>query len=176
MFKNKAIWLIIVIIILVIVGWLFARQPLFKPNWPTNNANNTSIVNQPDTVVVKPQVVIKDKIFDVVVADEPAIQRQGLSGQASLADNQGMLFIYSGAQILTFWMKDMKFNVDLLWLDGDQVVAFEKNMLAPEIGIADDQLLRYTSPQAVDKVLEIPSGSIDALGIKAGDKVIFKNI
>ncbi|MFA5126648.1 MAG: DUF192 domain-containing protein [Patescibacteria group bacterium] len=175
MFKNKIFWLIVLIVALVLLAWYLASRPWPKPNFIANQTN--SIVVQPaENSVIEPQVIIKDKVFKVVVANEPALQREGLSSQADLAEDSGMLFVYAGYQILTFWMKDMKFNVDLLWIKDDSIVAFEKNMPAPAAGISDDQLLRYSSPVAVDKVLEFGSGTIDALGIKAGDKVIFKNI
>ena len=116
MFKNKTLLLIILIVILLIGAYFIARQPLFKPNLVVNN--NTL---PPKVEVSTPQVLIKDQTFDVVVADDIATQRKGLDGQSSLGSNQGMLFIYTDPRVLTFWMKDMKFSVDLLWIKGDQV-------------------------------------------------------
>lgn len=123
-----------------------------------------------------PQVIIDQEIFWVEVVTTPAEQRQGLSGRQSLGANRGMLFIFDQAKILTFWMKDMNFDVDLLWLNGDQVVSWEKNMLAPLPGTPDTELLQFSSPVEVDRVLELPSGTIDRLQLRPGDRIVYKNI
>ena len=66
-------------------------------------------------------------------------------------------------------MKEMNFDIDLLWIDDNKVIGFEKNMLAPDKDTPLNELLKYTSLQPVDKVLEINSGLIEKLGIKTGD-------
>ena len=68
----------------------------------------------------------------------------------------------------------MNFDIDLLWIDGNKVVAYEQNMLAPEENTPINKLVKYRSPQAVDRVLEIKAGSIENLGIKIGDIVNIK--
>ena len=77
-----------------------------------------------------------------------------------------MLFIFPDKNIRVFWMKDMNFDIDLLWIDDDKIIGYEKNMLGL---IRSDKLPKFTSPQEIDKVLEIKAGLIDILDIKIGD-------
>src|SRR5690242_15708811 len=50
-------------------------------------------------------------------ADTPAKQQQGLSGTASLPLDQGMLFIFPKDGTYAFWMKDMNYSLDIIWID-----------------------------------------------------------
>lgn len=165
--SNKYIFFILFIILLAIF-WVVI-----------NNQAKPKVVKQPDkvsNVISTPQVVLKGTTFALEIVDTPDKQRQGLSGRENLATNQAMLFIFDQPKIMNFWMKDMKFNIDLLWINGNEIVAWEKNMLAPEIGLADDKLLIYTSPFPVDKVLELSSGTIDSLSLQINDKIELLNV
>jgi hypothetical protein len=118
-------------------------------------------------------VNINGSVFETELVKNSKELERGLSGRDSIADNQAMLFIFPDKDRRVFWMKDMNFNIDLLWIDGDKIIAYEKNMLAPDKNKLDSGLLKYESPQAVDKVLEIKAGSIELLGIKVGDIIKF---
>lgn len=164
---NKNFWLIFVLI-LIVASWLLLKQkssPLTIIDTDTDNIEQ--MVDDKSDV----KIVLKDQTFVLEIADTPAKQRQGLSGRASLASDHGMLFVYPEEKILTFWMKDMKFDVDVLWIAGDKIVAWEKNMAAPLPDVTDSQLLQYTSAFPADKALELSSGSIDRLGLKLGDSI-----
>ena len=73
-----------------------------------------------------PTAEINGYVFNIDIADDIEEMKQGLSGREALAENQGMLFIYKKKTPVSFWMKDMKFNIDLLWIDGDKVVGFSE--------------------------------------------------
>src|SRR4051794_19873510 len=76
-----------------------------------------------------PSVSLKGHTFSVTVADTPASRAQGLSGTTSLAQNHGMLFTFEPAEIACFWMKDMEYNLDILWFDtSNKLVKVEKNL------------------------------------------------
>ena len=107
-------------------------------------------------------------IFKVEIADTPELRAQGLSGRDSLASDGGMLFIFPQSGIYSFWMKDMKFDLDFVWISGDRVVGFTEHAMAP---FGPHMSHIHEPPQPVDQVLEINSGAVSALGIKTGDKV-----
>ena len=87
-----------------------------------------SIVIQGAKPCVKLQSNGKCKIGLEVVSDEVNLQL-GLSGRTNLSANRGMLFVYPSDQELCFWMKDMKFSLDMVWLSSNkQIVAIEKNI------------------------------------------------
>jgi len=118
-------------------------------------------------------VNINDNYIYASIADDNAKITKGLSDRPFLRNNQGMLFIFPDIQKRIFWMKDMNFAIDLLWINDDQVVGLENNMLPPEPETADEDLERYISPLPVDKVLEMPVGSINQFNIKIGDEVTY---
>jgi len=115
-------------------------------------------------------VTINNQRIIVEIADTDKLRTQGLSGRASLADNSGMLFIYPKPGIYSFWMKDMQFPLDFIWLNDDTVVDLTNDVPAPE---TNDLLVlpTYQSNTPVDKALELSSGSIDRMNIKIGDKI-----
>jgi hypothetical protein len=123
----------------------------------------------------KNTVEIKNTLFNIDLAVSADDLERGLSGRKEIANDQAMLFIFSDKSQRSFWMKDMNFNIDLLWIDGNKIVGYEKNMLAPEDDTPLDNLAKYTSSQPVDKVLEIKAGLIDSLGIKIGDTIEFES-
>ena len=105
----------------------------------------------------------------VDLALTPAEQAQGLSGRQSLKDDEGMLFVFPTTdidQIHKFWMKDMNFSIDMIWIDKNmQVVYIEKNA-KPE---------SYPNVFGPDSdapyVLEVVSGFADKNNLKVGDRV-----
>jgi len=116
-------------------------------------------------------VSIKNNIFKTEVVQSAEETALGLSGRDSIANDHAMLFIFSDKKVRSFWMKDMNFDIDLLWIDNDKVIGYEQNMLAPDKNTAIDKLLKYNSLQPVDKVLEIKAGLIESLDIKIGDTI-----
>ncbi len=112
------------------------------------------------------ELVIGDQTVHVYVADTDAERELGLSGRERLAPDEGMLFVFPIEGKFSFWMKDMKFPIDILWLSNDGTVIYiEENVspdsypeqFAPKSGLA-----RY--------VLELPAGFASAHEIGVGDK------
>ncbi|MBU0647944.1 DUF192 domain-containing protein [Patescibacteria group bacterium] len=57
------------------------------------------------------------RYFCVEVANDDIIRNRGLSGREQPGENEGMLFIYKEEGFYSFWMKDMKFDLDILFFD-----------------------------------------------------------
>ena len=65
----------------------------------------------------------------VEVARSDAEKAKGLSGRSCIESNTGMLFPYDEPGVYCFWMKDMNFPIDMIWLDKDkQVVKIQANV------------------------------------------------
>ena len=109
--------------------------------------------------------------LNVDVADNKAEQTQGLSGRFFLTDQEGMLFLFSQKDIRSFWMKDMQFPIDIVWIDENTVVDISPNV-QPQPGLPSDQLARYAPSQPIDKVLELAAGWSARHGLKIGDRLI----
>lgn len=102
------------------------------------------------------------------VADTNQKRIQGLSGRASLGENDGMLFVYPQKGMYGFWMKDMHFPLDFIWIDGDTIVGFNENVPF----LKNTQLPSYYPPEPIDKVLEVNAGFIKKHSIGKGTKVL----
>lgn len=117
-------------------------------------------------------VKINDKKIKVEIADTPELQYNGLSNRESLCADCGMLFEFKDKQIKTFVMREMKFPLDIIWIDGNIIIGIDKN-LSPE---GADYKNLYPGPAPVDYVLEVNAGFADENNIKTGDKIIYESI
>lgn len=111
--------------------------------------------------------------FRVDIADTIAKEAQGLSGRSELAENEGMFFVFATSSPRTFWMKGMNFPIDIIWIKDDIVVGMAENA-QPEPEKTFIELKLYSSPQWVNRVLEVPAGTVERLGVKAGDKIVIE--
>lgn len=124
----------------------------------------------------KPQAVkkavirIKNQEFKTEVADTAYLRSQGLSGRESLPEDAGMLFVFGSSSVQTFWMKGMRFPLDIIWIQNDRIVGIEKNV-PPEPDASVFGLKLYSSPEPVNKVLEINAGLSERYGFEVGDRV-----
>lgn len=115
-------------------------------------------------------VTVNDATFNVEIASTSVEQARGLSYRASLGTNDGMLFIFGSSSIQHFWMKDMNFPLDMIWVSGNTVVGFVQNA-EPKPGASLLSLPIYTSPDKTDKVLEVNAGVVARYNIKVGDTI-----
>lgn len=122
------------------------------------------------------KIEINGKVFEVEIADTILKKTKGLSGRKCLKSGgmicpesaEGMLFVFSNPSKRSFWMKDMRFGLDIVWINGDKIVDISKNVPPPESGESPP----VVSPsEAADKVLELPAGSAEKFGIKIGDEL-----
>lgn len=119
--------------------------------------------------VYQARLIINNKEFSVEIADTSVKQAQGLSGRQSLATNQGMLFIFERPGIYGFWMKDMKFPIDIIWIKNNRIIGFEKNIPSP--ASQDMKLPVYYPVSEADRVLEVVAGTADKYKFMVGDEV-----
>jgi hypothetical protein len=99
-------------------------------------------------------------------------QEQGLSGRMSLAENQGMLFVFDTPGKYDFWMKDMNFPIDMIWLGEDMHIVYIKKDARPEL--YPETYGPSASDGNVKYVLEVSDGFADKNNLKVGDIAIFK--
>ncbi len=117
-------------------------------------------------------IIINSHQLRVEIADTDEKRSQGLSGRDKLEEDEGMLFIYQTPGYYKFWMKDMQFPLDFIWIEGDKIVDITENVLIPD---KNNQFLPvYTSLYKADKILEVNAGLIKSKGVKIGDKIIYE--
>jgi uncharacterized membrane protein (UPF0127 family) len=152
----------------VIIGFivLFALLGFY-----TYGQQNNLSVPAPDIQDLKP-VSYPDKIigrigegyFNFEVADTQEEKTKGLSGRDQLPDTDAMLFTFVAEGRNCFWMKDMKFAIDMLWFNADKKLVYEKRNATPESypeSFCPDVPAKY--------VVEVTSGVAEKNQIKLGD-------
>lgn len=109
------------------------------------------------------------------VADTEIKRRLGLSYTKKLDKNAGMLFIFEEESQKNFWMRDMNYDLDIIWVDKDKnVVGFFENVSTTSYNHVQPELSKiYKSPNNTKYVLEVVSGTIEKVKIKVGDKLDF---
>ena len=107
----------------------------------------------------------------VVVADTQEERAAGLSGYAGLPEDAGMLFVFAEPTQPSFWMKGMRFSIDIIWISYVTVVQIDASAPPPSQDTPDDQLPRYRPTQPITHVLELPAGAAERYGITVGSRI-----
>lgn len=114
-----------------------------------------------------PIVHFGDLPVRVEVVASPEALTQGLSGREDIWNqNEGMFFIFPNTDKHGIWMKDMKFSIDIVWIDETlTVIGIERN-------VSPDTYPRVFRPEKpVRYVLETKDRYVDLVGIHVGQKV-----
>jgi uncharacterized membrane protein (UPF0127 family) len=111
-------------------------------------------------------VTLHGRTYDVVVAGSTATREQGLSDARTLPRGTGMLFVFGHDDIWRFWMKDMYFSLDIVWLNAQKEVLYVVHNATP---VAYPHV--FTPSQESRYVLEVPAG--DAAEVEPGDIAAF---
>lgn len=102
-----------------------------------------------------------------IVSGKKDTQR-GLQGRKGLGHNRGMLFVFDHDDRYRFWMKGMKFPIDIIWLDRqERIVAIGENVPP----CPADPCPVYRPPANARYVLEVSAGFGRAHGLKPGSHV-----
>lgn len=109
----------------------------------------------------------------VELVKTPASLQQGLSGRQQLGSD-GMLFIFPEDKVYSFWMKEMEFDLDFVWLNQQQIVEITPQVSAPANDTPDPELMIYQSSQPVKMVLEVEAGQAETWGLEVGDHLYFR--
>lgn len=122
----------------------------------------------------KSQITIDHHTFSVTVAKSETEKTRGLSGKQSLLQNQGMLFVFSTPGYYSFWMKEMKFPLDIIYIRKDTIVTILQHVPAPAPQTEISNLPIYKPTLPADTVLEINAGLSNSYHFHTGDTVIIK--
>ena len=116
-----------------------------------------------ETSIIAPSGTIR-----ATVARTDDDRSRGLSGRTSLATDAGMLFIFPIDGPYGFWMKDMRFPIDIVWIDQGYTVLGVAQEVSPET-----YPNLFFPPAPIRYVLELNSGSAERFGIASGTKLVF---
>lgn len=142
----------------IIVALIYVELPFASPA-ENFSANDSSLA-------ASSTIQINDRIITVEIADTPEERERGLSGKEGLAEDEGMLFIFDEDGKPSFWMKDMLFAIDIVWISRDGAIVHIEENVAPETyptSFAPRSEARY--------VVELPAGYASKYTVRLGDVV-----
>lgn len=154
--KKFIIQFILLVIVILGATYLYKSDPVNLPFTP-QKAKLT-------------EVLVGSTRINVEIADTKDKRAKGLGGRQSLASDSGMLFIFEGVDRRQFWMKDVSFALDFIWIREDKIVDVTENV-PPQPGVADKDLTIYQSNEPVDKILEVNGGFVRVNNVKIGDNI-----
>ncbi|HZJ18276.1 MAG TPA: DUF192 domain-containing protein [Patescibacteria group bacterium] len=155
--KTILFGLVIIVIVLFIsfgVSRVFFKENLFFKKQATANINN--------------------HVFKITIAKSAKEKEIGLSNKKNLAKNQGMLFPFNKEDYYGFWMKNMQFPIDIIYIKKGKIVTIFENVKPPKE--VKGKLVVYQPSETSDTVLEINAGLVKEYKIKTGNEVKYENI
>ena len=159
-------YLLLVLILLVGLGTAVWRAQDVKHQ--VSDKSNAAAV---EAVKLKtPYVEINGVNINVELAQTETGVQKGLSGRESLAADKGMLFIFNKPDYYRFWMPNMNFPIDIIWISQNTIVGIHKNV-SNQFDPANPKF--YTPPRPVDRVLEVNAGFAQKNNLKVGNPFNF---
>jgi uncharacterized membrane protein (UPF0127 family) len=105
---------------------------------------------------------------ELAITDEE--RQQGLMFRQDIRENQAMLFIFEEEGLHSFWMKNMRFPIDIIWLDKDKrIIHIEPKVPACQ----QDPCPSYSPGRPAKYVLELQSGCAEKHGLRLDDNLAF---
>lgn len=162
--KNKRKTLLsIFIIILAVVAFIFVQK--IEPN--------PGVVDEVFSEYVRYETgnisLSNGTNIPVYLADTPRVRTRGLSNKTYLPEGEGMLFVFEESGVYSFWMKDMNFSIDMIWIDQSGKVVHVESDVAPET-----YPTLFTSTEPALYVLEVNAGFTAQKGIRVGSMLNFE--
>lgn len=105
---------------------------------------------------------------ELAVSDEE--RAQGLMFREKIDEDQAMLFLFEEEDIHSFWMKNMRFAIDILWLDGEKRIVHIEKRVPP---CPRDPCPSYVPAEAAAFVLEVQAGFVEKHGLRLYDRIEF---
>ncbi len=115
------------------------------------------------------QVDVSGLSVQAEIADSDMLRQQGLMFRDNIKEGEGMLFVFPIEGRHAFWMKNMRFPLDIIWIKGNKIVKIDQNVPIPTKGETSPKL--YYPPISVNYVLEVNAGFSKKNNLGIGDLV-----
>ena len=113
--------------------------------------------------------LIGKQAISLAISDTEALREQGLSGTKNLNFDQGMLFVFDSPNIPQFWMKDMNYPLDMIWIDANKKIVGVAENVAPDTYPAKT----FAPSVPIQYVIEAQAGFYKASYLKVGDMLAY---
>lgn len=109
----------------------------------------------------------QDTCVELEVVSTDAALQKGLSGRSHMPVNHGMLFDFGQEGYRCMWMKDMRFSLDMIWLDGNAQVIDVTTDVMPETYPEE----KFCGQAPARYVIEVNAGIADEAGVSFGQQI-----
>lgn len=106
--------------------------------------------------------------YNLTLATTPQAQARGLGGRSAMPSNQGMLFTFSNPGLECFWMKGMRFSLDMIWLNKQKKVVYVQSNVAPSTYPNS-----FCPTLPAKYVIELDAGQVEAMHLQQGQHISF---
>jgi uncharacterized membrane protein (UPF0127 family) len=110
-----------------------------------------------------PKIGLNGHIFKAEIANTEALREKGLSGRDSIGPKDSMVFVFNKQDNYCFWMKDMKFSIEMIWVDSSS------NVTAIEYATPDSYPTNFC--HLGKSVIEVAPGTAARTSLSEGDHV-----
>lgn len=149
--RGLIVWPLALVLLLLIFRWLSLSL----------NKGSTA---PPELIDLK----VGDSTIKTQVAQSAQEKERGLSGRESLAEDEGLLFVFDRPGFYPFWMKDMNFPIDIIWIGGDKKIVDLSENITPETFPQT-----FVSKVPARYVLEVNAGWVLKKMVQVGQAVAF---
>jgi uncharacterized membrane protein (UPF0127 family) len=129
----------------------------------------STLTEETEEVSEVQSVTIAGKAYRLEVVRTDAAREQGLSNRPALLPGTGMRFVFETPDRYTFWMKNMRFPIDIVFLQEGTIVNIANNLPYPKTAAETPASVR--PPQPFTEAIELPAGDADKLGLKIGQLI-----
>lgn len=165
----KKVLILYGLLVLAIAIFFFARGSSFlNISLPGMGGNTTQTTNA--------TTKIGDKTYKIIVAKSNEEKIKGLSERDSLPKDTGMLFVFEEKGEYGFWMKNMRFPIDIIYIDENKVVDIVENAPKPSENQDPSTLPVYKPASPVNYVLELNAGQVKESKLVVGDTIELKGL
>jgi len=174
--KNKKIIIIIgfIMVIVVVIGALlwWSGEKTAKKTTITESTVDTSVEVLPQTktrgdwLYTTRQIGLGAQKITALIADTPEKRERGLGLYGPLKGDEGMLFVFEASSLYSFWMKDMTFAIDIIWLDETGKIVDIKEQISPE-----KPTKIFTNQVPAKYVLELLAGEGHKNNLQVGSQI-----
>ena len=164
--------LIFLLLFLVCGGMFFLNWKGRGLKLPEQDTPQSSSLSNLKKVPDRQQVALQigSQVLSVEVVNSDQSRSLGLSGRNEIGSD-GMLFVFPQTSYQQFWMKDMKFPLDFIWIQDGKVVEVMRQIPFPKEHESLSQLPRYIPSKPINMMLEVESGKADEWQIQEGTSV-----
>lgn len=115
------------------------------------------------------KVCVGELCIQAEVVQTDKARQKGLMFRKSMPQDRGMLFIFEKEALLSFWMKNTRFPLDIIWIDRNKKIVDIYEYALP----CKDVCKTITAQVNAQFVLEVNAGFTKSHGIKIGDSLVF---